>query len=90
MKKLVLDEMNINDIIHPVDLNEVLYSDTAIGDNTSPVGNIIKLEYDGKSIVDLAEQAGLDTFNNEYIVLSISSVQQDNKRYVYLKQIPML
>jgi hypothetical protein len=88
MKKLILDEMNINDIINRVDLDELLYTTDSLG--VSHIGNIIKLEYDGKSIIDLADLTGLDTFNNEYIVLSISSIEPDNKRYIYLKQIPML
>jgi hypothetical protein len=54
------------------------------------LGNIIVVEYDGKTALDLADLPGLDHFNNDYIVLSISAEDEANKRYIYLKQIPML
>jgi len=90
MKKFIKDEMNIKDIINSVDLNSVLYT-TGISalDINTPLGNIIVVEYDGSTILDLAELDGLDYFNNEYVVLSISQVV-DNKRYIYLKEIPMI
>lgn len=88
MKKLIKDEMNINDIINHLDLNAVLYTGgLAVG---NPVGNVIMVEYNNESLLDLASLPGLDYFNNEYIVLSISQVEVDTKRYIYLKQIPML
>ena len=90
MKKFIKDEMNIKDIINSVDLNSVLYA-TGISalDINTPLGYIIVVEYDGSTILDLAELDGLDYFNNEYVVLSISQVV-DNKRYIYLKEIPMI
>ena len=103
MKKFIKDEMNINDIINPIDLNKVLYTvdSTKLGINKS-LGNIIVVEYDGrwnnvtktveysnKSILDLGDIFGIDDFYNEYVVLSITQLA-DNRRYIYLKQIPMI
>jgi len=91
MKKFIKDEMNIKDIISRVDLNAVIYTtdETGLAVGT-PLGNVIVLEYDGKTSLDLADLIGIDYFNNEYVVLSISRVQPDTKRYIYLKQIPMI
>lgn len=91
MKKFIKDEMNIKDIIKHVDLNTVLYTTSnddklAIG---KPLGNIIVMEYNGKSTLDLAELPNLDYFNYEYIVLSITKVVAGT-RHIYLKQIPMI
>ena len=84
MKKFIKDEMNIKDIINHIDLNKVLYTTdgTALALDT-PLGNVIVVAYNNESILDLAELVGLDYFNNEYVVLSISD------GYIYLKQIPM-
>lgn len=90
MKKLIYDEMNIKDIINHVNLNLVLYTTDstklAVG---VPLDNVIMLEYDGKTSLDLAELSGLDHFQVEYVVLSISKVE-DGKRYICLKKIQML
>jgi hypothetical protein len=90
MRKFIKDEMNIKDIINSIDLNSILYTTdvTALAIGT-PLGNVIVLEYDGKTTLDLAELTGLDYFNNEYVVLSISEIVGD-KRYIYLKEIPMI
>jgi hypothetical protein len=74
--------------MNPVDLNEVLYP---LGDGLSlenTLGNIVMLEYTGDTLLDLGNLAGIDLYNNDYIVLSISK-QEDNKRYIYLKSIPI-
>lgn len=91
MKKFIKDEMNIKDIINVVDLNTILYTtDSTKLDIGNPLGNVIVLEYDGKTSLDLVDLSGLDHFNYEYVVLSITKLQVDNKRYIYLKQIPMI
>jgi len=84
MKKFIKDEMNINDIMNPTDLNYALYSGTEL----VPEGNIIRKEYDGSSILDLAKLNNLDYFNYDYVTLSITE-EYDGTRYIYLKQIPM-
>lgn len=87
MKKFIKDEINIKDIINHVDLNKVLYEGTLSVGN--PAGNVIVLQYDNKTVLDLAELNGLNYFDNEYIVLSISE-SVNGVRYIYLKQIPMI
>lgn len=91
MKRLIMDQLNINDIINHVDLDKVLYTvdGTALAVGT-PLGNVIIVEYNDESVLDLVNLIGLDYFNNDYIVLSISKVEADTKRYIYLKQIPMV
>jgi hypothetical protein len=90
MKKFIKDEMNIKDIINSVDLNKVLYTTDATAlDIGVPLGNVIVVEYDESTVLDLAELNGLNYFDNEYVVLSITEVI-DNKRYIYLKEIPMI
>lgn len=84
MKKFIKDEMNIKDIINAIDLNYVLYT----GSEANPGGNVIRLEYDGSSILDLAEISGLDYYSNDYVVLSITE-DISGTRYIYLKEIPM-
>lgn len=76
MKKLILDEMNIKDIMKPIDLNVALYG-------TFTDTNIIVVDYDNQTFIDLNEIAGIDMFNNDYIVLA----KTDNK--MYLKKIPI-
>lgn len=76
MKKLILDEMNIKDIMNPIDLNVALYG-------TFTDTNIIVVDYDNQTFIDLNEIAGIDMFNNDYIVLA----KTDNK--MYLKKIPI-
>jgi len=90
MKKLIFDEMNIKDLMYPVDLNEALYTtgteSLSLGNS---VGNVIMVEYNGQSQLDLMNLEDLDFYNNEYIVLSLGEQGEDNKRYIYLKKIPM-
>lgn len=76
MKKLILDEMNIKDIMNPIDLNVALYG---IFTDT----NIIKVDYGNETFIDLNEIAGIDMFNNDYIVLA-KTVDK-----MYLKKIPI-
>lgn len=77
MKKLILDEMNIKDIMNPIDLNNALY-----GEFTDT--NIIEVNYDNETFIDLNEIAGIDMFNNDYIVIAKTA----NK--MYLKKIPII
>jgi len=91
MKKLIKDEMNIKDIINHIDLNTILYT-VAEGSKLKedqPLGNVIVVEYNDESILDLTDLPDLDYFNNDYLVLSITKIE-DTKRYIYLKQIPMV
>lgn len=76
MKKLILDEMNIKDIMNPIDLNVALY-----GTFTST--NIIEVIHGNKTFIDLNEIAGIDMFNNDYIVIA----KTDDE--MYLKKIPI-
>lgn len=76
MKKLILDEMNIKDIMNPIDLNVALYG-------TFTDTNIIKVDYNNQTFIDLNEIEGIDMFNNDYIVLAKSADK------MYLKKIPI-
>lgn len=77
MKKLILDEMNIKDIMNPIDLNEALY-----GEFTDT--NIIKVDYlNNETFIDLNEISGIDMFNNDYVVLAKTATK------MYLKEIPI-
>lgn len=76
MKKLILDEMNIKDIMNPIDLNKALY-----GTFTST--NIIKVVHDDKTFIDLYKIEDIDMFNNDYVVIA----KTDTK--MYLKKIPI-
>lgn len=95
MKKLILDEMNIKDIMNPIDLNEALYPTPTTPPTTT---NIIEVVYDDETFIDLSEitvpdpdpedepetePEGIDMFNNDYIVIA----KTDNK--MYLKKIPI-
>lgn len=76
MKKLILDEMNIKDIMNPIDLNVALYG-------TFTDTNIIKVDYNDQTFIDLYKIAGIDMFNNDYIVIA----KTDDE--MYLKKIPI-
>lgn len=77
MKKLILDEMNIKDIMNPIDLNVALY-----GTFTST--NIIEVNYlNNETFIDLNKIAGIDMFNNDYVVIAKTDTE------MYLKKIPM-
>lgn len=90
MKKFIKDEMNIKDIINVVDLNTILYTTNSTKlDIENSLGNVIVLQYDNSTVLDLAKINGLNYFDNEYIVLSISESVL-GVRYIYLKQIPMI
>lgn len=76
MKKLILDEMNIKDIMNPIDLNVALYG-------TFTDTNIIKVDYNDQTFIDLYKIAEIDMFNNDYIVIA----KTDDE--MYLKKIPI-
>lgn len=83
MKKLILDEMNIKDIMNPIDLNVALYETYAINETFTTTTNIIEVVHDNKTFIDLNEISGIDMFNNDYVVLA----KTDTK--MYLKKIPI-
>ena len=76
MKKLILDEMNIKDIMNPIDLNVALYGEFK---DT----NIIEVIHDDKTFIDLYKIEDIDMFNNDYVVIA----KTDTK--MYLKEIPI-
>lgn len=76
MKKLILDEMNIKDIMNPIDLNVALYG-------TFTDTNIIKVDYNNETFIDLNEIEGIDMFNNDYVVIAKTDTE------MYLKKIPI-
>ncbi len=76
MKKLILDEMNIKDIMNPIDLNVALYG-------TFTNTNIIEVDYNNETFIDLNGITGIDMFNNDYVVLA-KTVDK-----MYLKKIPI-
>ncbi len=83
MKKLILDEMNIKDIMNPIDLNEALYGEFTSPETFTKATNIIKVNYDDETFIDLYKIAGIDMFNNDYIVIA----KTDDE--MYLKKIPI-
>lgn len=83
MKKLILDEMNIKDIMNPIDLNEALYGTSTTNETFTTDTNIIEVVYKNETFIDLNEIEGIDMFNNDYIVIA----KTDTK--MYLKEIPI-
>lgn len=79
MKRLILDEMNIKDIMNPIDHNELLYG---LQDNTNVVSHTYNII---PTFLDLytEDTEDLDYFNNEYIVIAMSG----NK--IHFKKIPI-
>lgn len=83
MKKLILDEMNIKDIMNPIDLNEALYGTSTTNETFTTNTNIIEVVHDDKTFIDLYKIEDIDMFNNDYVVIA----KTDTK--MYLKEIPI-
>lgn len=76
MKRLILDEMNIKDIMNPIDHDELLYG-------SQVYTNVVSHTYNSNpTFLDLYTE-DLDYFNNEYIVIAMSG----NK--IHFKKIPI-
>lgn len=81
MKKLIKDEMNIKDIMNPINHNELIYGNLS---NT----NIIELTYSDETFPDIYSVPGIDYFNNEYVIVAVDKSDGSNKK-IYLKEIPI-